>query len=63
MSRLLTQLMSCLQAQQMSCLQTQQILCADTSGLGLCKVDLLGTICESLDLLKVDLLWNDFGMF
>ena len=42
---------------------TTDVLSADTTGLGLCKVDLLGTIFEILDLLKVDLLGNDFGRF
>ena len=41
----------------------RSVVSADTTGLGLCKVDLLGTIFESLDLLKVDLFGNDFGMF
>ena len=39
----------------------REVLSADTAGLGKCKVDLLGTIFESLDLLEVDLLGNDFG--
>ena len=61
---LLTQLMSCLKTQQMSCLQTQQMSCLQTQQVwGLCKADLLGTIFESLDLLKVDLLGKDFGRF
>ena len=42
---------------------TTDVLSADTTGLGLCKVNLLETISESLDLLKVDLLGNDLGMF
>ena len=42
---------------------TTNVLSADTTDLGLCKVDLLGTILESLDLLKVDPFGNDFGMF
>ena len=40
---------------------TTDVLSADTTGLGLCTVDLLGTIFESLDLLKVDPWGNDFG--
>ena len=42
---------------------TTDVLSADTSGLGLCKVDLLGTMFKSLDPLKVDLFGNGFGMF
>ena len=56
---------------------TTDVLSADTAGLssangflegkgkslGLCKVNHLGTIFESLDLLKVDLFGNDFGRF
>ena len=42
---------------------TTDVLSADTTGLGLRKVDLWGTIFESLDLLKLDLLGNDFGRF
>ena len=41
-------------------------LCAlqgNRKSLGLCKVDLLGTIFEGCDLLKVDLVGNGFGRF
>ena len=40
---------------------TTDVLSADTTSLVLCKVDPLGTIFESLDLLEVDL--YDFGRF
>ena len=40
---------------------TTDVLSADTTGLGLRKVDLLGTIFESLDLLKVHLWGNELG--
>ena len=42
---------------------TTDVLSADTTGWGLCKVNLLGTIFESLDLLKVNLFGNDLGMY